>query len=149
MSLQTIPKYFQWNWYYYKFHLIHKVIFGFHFLVTLSNILKVRLAFLAFILFLAIAKDFHACYRGGGEGDMFWAFKILPVRVIDIRGFFLYFYKSLFALILIIREKMKNTKTQKYKRCENVKSKKMWHIKKINAAFEHPKKFIVIILNTN
>ena len=37
--------------------------------------------------------------------------------------------------------KMKNTKVQKSKRCENVK--------KINAAFENPKKFIVIILNTN
>ena len=50
--------------------------------------------------------------------------------------------------------KMKNTKVQKSKRCENVKSnkriiQKMWNIKKINAAFENPKKLIDIILNTN
>ena len=40
---------------------------------------------------------------------------------------------------------MKNPKVQKSKRCENVKSnnriiQKMWNMKKINAAFENPKK---------
>ena len=60
---------------------------------------------------------------------------------------------------------MKNTKVQKskrcenvkskrctnvkYKRCENVKFKRFENVKKINAAFENPKKLIVIILNTN
>ena len=50
---------------------------------------------------------------------------------------------------------MKNTKVQKCKRCENVKSKRCENvkpercenIKKINAAFENPKKIIVIKKN--
>ena len=50
---------------------------------------------------------------------------------------------------------MKNTKVQECKRCENVKSKRCENVeykrcenvKKINAAFENPKKLIVIILN--
>ena len=43
--------------------------------------------------------------------------------------------------------KMKNTKAQKCKRCENVKSKRCENEKKIKAAFENPKKLIVIVLN--
>ena len=61
--------------------------------------------------------------------------------------------------------KMKNTKVQKckrgenvkmewcenveYRRCENVKSERCENVKRINGAFENPKKLIVIILITN
>ena len=38
---------------------------------------------------------------------------------------------------LLRREKMKNIKAQECTICENFKSKKMWNIKKINAAFEN------------
>ena len=45
--------------------------------------------------------------------------------------------------------KSKRCENVKSKRCENVKSnksiiQKMWNIKKINAAFENPKKLIVL-----
>jgi hypothetical protein len=38
----------------------------------------------------------------------------------------------------------KRCENLKYKRCENVKSKRCENVKKINAAFENPKKLIVL-----